>query len=169
MNFSGAALGGLTPNVTSVFFLINKSISAGLSPVSILFPPIDYSIMCLIYVRFQASILGLSNQFPEDMDFLISRLKTDGPFNSTGFLAARNYTLDEALVAYAFQDISEYFVGGVADIEGTIPTQAINRDGIMGYHGVPQMPVFAYKAIGDEISAINDTDALVDKYCNSEL
>ncbi|KAJ4396450.1 hypothetical protein N0V93_000669 [Gnomoniopsis smithogilvyi] len=145
MNFSGAALGGLTPNVTSVFFQINKSISAGLSP---------------------ASILGLSSQFPEDMDFLISRLKTDGPFNSTGFLATLNYTLSQAIVAYAFQDISEYFIGGVADIQGPIPTQAINRDGIMGYHGVPQMPLFAYKAIADEISAINDTDALVEKYCN---
>lgn len=110
----------------------------------------------------------MSNQFPEDMDFLISRLKPDGPFNATGFLATLNYTLDEAIVAYAFQDISEYFIGGVADIEGPIPTRAINRDGIMGYHGVPQMPLFAYKAIADEISAVNDTDALVDKYCNSE-
>ncbi|KAL1870183.1 hypothetical protein Daus18300_005247 [Diaporthe australafricana] len=36
----------------------------------------------------------------------------------------------------------------------------------MGYHGVPQMPIFAYKAIGDEVSVIADTDALVDKYCN---
>lgn len=34
MNFSGAALGGLTPNVTSVMQTINKSIAAGLTPVS---------------------------------------------------------------------------------------------------------------------------------------
>lgn len=33
MKFGGAALGGLTPNVTSVFFSINKSIGAGLAPV----------------------------------------------------------------------------------------------------------------------------------------
>lgn len=38
----------------------------------------------------------------------------------------------------------------------------------MGYHGVPQMPIFAYKAIGDEVSVIADTDDLVDKYCNSK-
>lgn len=99
---------------------------------------------------------------------MISRLKTDGPFNATGFLATLNYTLDQALVAYAFQDIADYFVGGISDIEGSIPLQAINRDGIMGYHGVPQMPLFAYKAIGDEVSVINDTDALVDKYCGSK-
>lgn len=34
MNFSGAALGGLTPNVTSVLLTINKSYAAGLAPVS---------------------------------------------------------------------------------------------------------------------------------------
>lgn len=110
----------------------------------------------------------MANQFPEDLAFLMSRLKTDGPYNSTGFLATLNYTLDQAIVAYAFQDIGDYFIGGVPDIEGSIPTRTINRDGIMGYHGVPQMPLYAYKAIGDEISAINDTDALVEKYCNSE-
>jgi hypothetical protein len=27
------------------------------------------------------------------------------------------------------------------------------------------MPVFAYKAIGDEISPTNDTDALIDRFC----
>lgn len=34
LNFSGAALGGLTPNVTSVLLSINGSIAAGLAPVS---------------------------------------------------------------------------------------------------------------------------------------
>jgi Secretory lipase len=35
----------------------------------------------------------------------------------------------------------------------------------MGYHGVPQMPLFVYKAIADEVSRIEDTDALVNRYC----
>ncbi|KUI54539.1 Lipase 10 [Cytospora mali] len=39
-------------------------------------------------------------------------------------------------------------------------------DGIMGYHGVPQLPLFVYKALEDEVSIINDTDALVSKYCS---
>lgn len=34
MNFSGAALGGLTPNVTSVLYTINKGYAVGLAPVS---------------------------------------------------------------------------------------------------------------------------------------
>ena len=77
--------------------------------------------------------------------------------------------MNQAARAYAYQDMGEYFIGGIADIT-TSPTilRIINRDGIMGYHGVPQMPIFAYKAIEDEISAIAETDALVDKYCNSK-
>lgn len=35
----------------------------------------------------------------------------------------------------------------------------------MGYNGVPAMPVYAYKAINDQISVVADTDALIDKYC----
>lgn len=35
MNFSGAAVGGLTPNVTSVLYTINKGYAVGLAPVSL--------------------------------------------------------------------------------------------------------------------------------------
>lgn len=43
MNFSGAALGGLTPNVTSVLYSINKGYAVGLAPVS-LNAKLDYPI-----------------------------------------------------------------------------------------------------------------------------
>ena len=36
----------------------------------------------------------------------------------------------------------------------------------MGYHGVPQFPILAYKAIADLQSPINDTDILIQRYCN---
>lgn len=35
----------------------------------------------------------------------------------------------------------------------------------MGFHGIPQMPIFAYKAIADKQSPIADTDKLVAEYC----
>lgn len=44
MNFSGAALGGLTPNVTSVLFSINGGVGVGLAPVSLcglMFPAVQ--------------------------------------------------------------------------------------------------------------------------------
>lgn len=77
-------------------------------------------------------------------------------------------TLNQAARVYAYQDMGEYFIGGIADITTNLVLRIINRDGIMGYHGVPQMPIFAYKAIEDEISVVEDTDDLVDKYCNSK-
>jgi Secretory lipase len=38
-------------------------------------------------------------------------------------------------------------------------------DGYMGYHGVPRMPVFVYKAVHDQLSKVADTDALVARFC----
>lgn len=35
----------------------------------------------------------------------------------------------------------------------------------MGVHGTPTAPLFVYKATGDEVSPVADTDALVKKYC----
>ncbi|EME39134.1 hypothetical protein DOTSEDRAFT_75028 [Dothistroma septosporum NZE10] len=144
LNFAGAALGGLTPNVTSVMMAVSGTIEAGLIP---------------------AGILGLASQYPELQQYLMDNLKTSGQYNATAFYEATNYTLIEEIVAYAGQNITDYFNNGLATLSDPIPRRVINRDGIMGYHGVPQMPVFAYKAIMDEVSPINDTDILVDRYC----
>ncbi|KAF3767289.1 hypothetical protein M406DRAFT_61238 [Cryphonectria parasitica EP155] len=145
LNFSGAALGGLTPNVSSVLDSINGQIDAGLGP---------------------SSFLGLSSQYPELRQFLVSKLKTTGPYNATGFLAAENYTNSQAVEAFAFQNITDYFVGGISDLLGPLALSVANVEGQMGYHGVPQMPIFAYKAIADEVSIVNDTDVLMERYCN---
>jgi len=144
LSFAGAALGGLTPNVTNVLLSVDGTIEAGLIP---------------------GALLGLSSQYPAVRAFLVSKLKTSGPYNKTGFLAAENLNLTQSKELYGFQVIPDYFVDGIADILAPLVEAAINRDGIMGYHGVPQMPIFAYKAIQDEVSPIADTDALVAKYC----
>jgi hypothetical protein len=39
------------------------------------------------------------------------------------------------------------------------------NDAVTGHHGVPNMPMFVYKAIADEMSAASETDALVDNFC----
>lgn len=146
LNYAGAALGGLTPNVSSVLFTINGTIYAGLAP---------------------SGILGLSSQYPDAEAYLQSHLRNDGDpiYNKANFNKARNYTLAEAIGAYAFQDLGKYFDNGIKAIEAPVSQKVINRDGVMGYHGVPQPPLFVYKAIGDDISVIADTDKLVDRYC----
>ncbi|SMR53771.1 unnamed protein product [Zymoseptoria tritici ST99CH_1E4] len=144
LEFAGAALGGLTPNVTSVLQATRGTIYSGLNP---------------------SGILGLASQWPELMAFLNQSLKTDGEFNATGFYAAKNYTLTEAITAFANQDIADYFDSSVDINNNPVSSKVIQNDGIMGYHGVPLMPVFAYKAIMDDVSYVNDTDALIEKYC----
>ncbi|KAF7193947.1 Trichothecene C-3 esterase [Pseudocercospora fuligena] len=144
LSFAGAALGGLTPNVTSVLAATNGGIAAGLIP---------------------AGILGLASQYPELLQYIKENLNNEGKYNATGFLMARNQTLAESIGAFVFQNITQYFKNGEQSLSNPLSQRIINRDGIMGYHGVPQMPIFAYKAIKDEISPINDTDKLVDRYC----
>lgn len=145
LDFAGAALGGLTPNVTNVLVAVSGTLEAGLIP---------------------AGIVGLSTQYPELLDYLKDALNQNGTYNATGFFATRNYTLTEGIVAFINQDITKYFETGVSALQAPIPQKVINRDGVMGYHGVPQMPLFAYKAIKDEVSPINDTDKLVSRYCD---
>jgi len=141
LRFLGGALGGLTPNVTSVLFTINGTVYAGLAP---------------------SGILGLSSQYPEAYAYLQSQLI---PSTAAAFNAARNYTLAQTIGAFAGQDIGAYFYNGLAAIESPIAQYVINHDGVMGYHGVPNFPLFVYKAIGDDISPIADTDTLIDRYC----
>lgn len=144
LDFAGAALGGLTPNVTSVLESVDGTFEAGLIP---------------------SGILGLASQWPQLAKFLMENLKTTGMYNATSFNEARNYTLIESIGAFLNQNITDYFKGGLNTLSMPVPLQVINSDGIMGYHGVPQMPVFAYKAIKDEVSPIADTDELVARYC----
>lgn len=142
--FSGAALGGLPPNITSVLNSINGHAAAALIP---------------------SAFLGLFAQYPTVLDFFLSNLRSDGPYNKTGFLAARNMTLDQAEPAFAMQDISKYFYGGFSFLQDPRVQHIINNEGQMGYHGIPQSPLYVYKAVADEITRIADTDALIDRYC----
>ncbi|VUC26671.1 unnamed protein product [Clonostachys rosea] len=142
----GAALGGLTPNVSSVYDTVSGGNFAGLMP---------------------SSLLGLTMQYPEAREYLTSQLKASGQYNSTAFLAALNMTVDEAGVAFAGHDIGEYFQNGFESLQSPIIQNILNRDGVMGYHGVPQIPIFSYVVIQDEVSDVSHTDALIERYCEA--
>lgn len=58
-----------------------------------------------------------------------------------------------------------YFVDGQEVLTGAQVSAVVDVDGVMGLHGTPQMPVYAYKAINDQISKIGDTDALIAQFC----
>ncbi|KAL2153474.1 hypothetical protein VTH82DRAFT_4629 [Thermothelomyces myriococcoides] len=138
---AGVALGGVTPNVTSVTGYLNRKEGAGLIP---------------------QGLLGISTQHPDARAWLLSRLK---PALRDIFLSATKMTATQSILAFQYQDIFSYFIGGYEDLHTPVMEHMYNVDGYMGYHGVPRMPVFIYNAINDELIDIRDVDALVDRFC----
>lgn len=147
LNFSGVALGGLISNLTSVALTVNQGPYVGL---------------------WASSMIGLSSQLPGYRAWLLSRLKTEGPHNVTGILKAGTLTLNQATVYYAYQDMGDYFIGGLADALGPETRKVHTLYGQMGYHGVPQMPMYIYKAVADEISVVADADKVVARFCEGK-
>ncbi|KAH8665097.1 secretory lipase-domain-containing protein [Tricladium varicosporioides] len=146
MNFSGAVMGGLTPNITNVLGKIDGKAHAGLIPTA---------------------MMGISSQYPEARAEIINNLNSAGQYNKTTFLSVQNKTLGEAEALFSMQSISKYFTTPLSTLLAPRSTlsKAIYRDGIMGYHGVPTMPMFFHQSTRDEISPIEDTDNLVKRYC----
>ena len=107
----------------------------------------------------------MRHRWPEFNDYIISRLHTAGPFNAAGFTASRNDSFEQGLAAYAGQDIFNYFLNGSADLAVPLVQSVLNQDGVMGYHGVPQVPLYVYMAIADEIVGVQGADALVERWC----
>ncbi len=144
LDFAGAAMGGLPSNFTSIFSAIEGTMWAGLLP---------------------GGLLGITSQYPKARAYLLSELKTDGPYNRTGFLATEHMSILEAFAFYSNQTIFSYFKNGQAVLDSPLIQRALNEQSYMGYHGTPKMPMLIYKAVNDELTAIEDTDEVVDRYC----
>ncbi|KAF5620825.1 lipase 4 [Fusarium sp. NRRL 52700] len=140
----GAAIGGLTPNILAVLYAISGKEAAGLAP---------------------SSILGITSQYPDVQKYVISQLKTSGKYNKAAFLAAKKYNLVQAGDAFEGEDIFDFFKNGKKLFTEPCVKRVIDRDGVMGYHGVPKWPIFAYQGINDEVSPITNTDKLIERYC----
>ncbi|KAF2193272.1 hypothetical protein K469DRAFT_735214 [Zopfia rhizophila CBS 207.26] len=61
-----------------------------------------------------------------------------------------------------FAEAHEYLLRGLED---PIIKKVVYSQGYQGHNGVLQMPIFMYKAIHNELSAIKDTNTLVERYC----
>jgi hypothetical protein len=144
LHLNGAAVGGIVANITSTLDEISSTFAAGLMP---------------------SLLLGITALDTTARAELVTQLK---PANASIFLSALNMSFFEADVAFADQDvIADYFVNGLAAIltQPTIKHVMDNND-YLGYHGIPQVPLFVYKAIGDELAPVKDTDHLIeDMYC----
>ncbi|KAI0100621.1 secretory lipase-domain-containing protein [Nemania sp. FL0031] len=144
LSFAGAAVGGIVPDLTEVFRKPISNVSAAIP----------------------AGLLGVTAQYPSAREFLISQLKTSGPYNATGFLKALNFTAVQSQEYYGLQNISEYFVNGLEALYNAPELIRVFGDNeFEGYHGIPQMPLFVYKAIHDDSNGIASSDDLISHYC----
>lgn len=145
LQLAGALIGGSAPNMTTAGELMNRAPSAGL----------------LI-----TAILGLTSQNKPARDAIVGRLIPAGPiYNATVFMAAQNMSAQEALATFMYADVYKFFRNGAQDLWNPQMQAAIDSDATMGYHGIPNMPTFFYKAVPDEFSLVAETDALVAGYC----
>ncbi|KAI4863512.1 LIP-domain-containing protein [Hypoxylon rubiginosum] len=140
LDISGVVLGGLLDNLSDNLHLLNKS-------------PLSSNIV--------NGLLGLMSQYPEAAVYVRSRLR---PETADEFLSAKDISSSESIATFAMKDVYSYFVGGEADLQTPMLRRILNAEGRRGTYGVPAMPMFIYKAIGDQFCQIGLTDSLVDTF-----
>jgi hypothetical protein len=87
--------------------------------------------------------LGATKQYPAAYNAMISRLKTSGPYNETGFLVVQNMSYFETAAAFMNQSVlDDYFVNGSSVVQLPIMQKGFNTNGLMGYHRVPRVPMY---------------------------
>lgn len=141
LSIAGVTLGSLTPNIEDVMNTINEGAFAGLTPTA---------------------ILGLAQSIPAFNDYVNANLV---PGTAASFRKAGTQCLSQSQDQFGGQNINSYFTNVNWQYDA-VPQQVFQEVGIMGLHHTPQVPMYIYKGFNDEISNVDDTDALVTKYCN---
>lgn len=141
LNYAGIAVGGTTPNITSVLETINNGSNAGLA---------------------FSGITGQSRAFSNLTDWLDENIIAS---KSDEFYSIASGCLSQASSSGKNQDIYSYFKNGEESFYDDVPESIFTWSGQLGLHGTPTAPLFVYKAVGDEISPVADTDAVIKKYC----
>ncbi|KAH8431533.1 putative secretory lipase [Aspergillus melleus] len=139
LKIAGVALGGTVPEILPVIKTVNKGFFAGLVP---------------------SGVQGLANEYPKIQTLIDENVL---PEKLEDFRKTKDFCLTEDLLHYLNHDIYTY-VNNTEIFEGPEATKVL-RENAMGQH-TPKVPVLVYKSLNDEVSPVNDTDALVTKYCD---
>lgn len=142
-NFQGAAAGGLIANMTNVILTINDGLFTGLG---------------------FAGMQGVSNAYPEVAVAINASFVSED--KEADFRNISSMCLVEVLAEGAFHNLDTYFTDFDGLISSEVVQSVLNETAQMGQTGVPTMPMYIYKAIGDEVSPIADTDWVVDSLCD---
>ncbi|KAG5660105.1 hypothetical protein KAF25_003627 [Fusarium avenaceum] len=143
VNIDGAALGGVVDDISADLDKINKSPLAG----------------TLI-----ALLLGITSQYPEARASLESRLVED---TKDEFMSVLHTEVTQAVKRFAGKNIYSFFQNGAADLRMPQMQEVYNSQAKLGYKGVPKMPMFVYKAIGDQFCPIKLTDKTMERLCSA--
>lgn len=108
------------------------------------------------------ALSGIMHEYPEVDAYIRSRLK---PESANAFFEGNNMQSLQAFRAFANHDLYGYFKNGRADLKDSPIFRKIGKvEWMLGYHGVPAIPLFIYKAIGDQMTPIADTDEHIAQY-----
>lgn len=139
LKIAGAALGGTIPSILNVLYKINKTFFAGL---------------------IATGIIGLGNEYPEVASLIASEIV---PNKVPVIEKLSNLCLGAVVLDVAFQDIFTYTKDPAVFNSTLVKTVAdANSPG----HYTPNIPLLIYKGAKDQISPVEDTDNLVQKYCS---
>lgn len=137
LEIAGAALGGTVPQILPVIYAVNEGLFTGLIP---------------------AGIQGLANEYPSAVQLINQSLL---PSMAAEFNKTQSLCLTGDIEEYLDQDIFSYLNDPNVFTEPTA-TELLAANA-MGQH-LPDIPLFIYKSAEDEISPVNDTDALISQY-----
>ncbi|KAL4933224.1 secretory lipase-domain-containing protein [Aspergillus undulatus] len=140
LNITGAALGGTVPNFLPIIEAANRGIYTGLIP---------------------AGIQGLANEYPSTQRLIREGIRPER-------WADFNRTLELCLTGNILEYLGDDFYSYINDpniFESPLATEVLEAN-TMG-HGPPEFPILIYKSVNDQISPINDTDALYNTYCGN--
>ncbi|KAJ2965771.1 hypothetical protein NQ176_g10457 [Zarea fungicola] len=101
------------------------------------------------------------NQYPELVPVVNQHLL---PQYRDKFFSVRTQCLDADSSEFQNEDIIGMFDDRNLVYTNPVALRIINENAL-GFGDTPKIPMFLYKSVGDEISPIAETDALVDKYC----
>jgi hypothetical protein len=101
-------------------------------------------------------------QYPEERAYLESRLIAE---TRDEFLSVRDINVADAVPMFAGKDIYAYFIDGLADLKSPLLQRLYAEQVKLSDKGAPSMPLFVYKAIGDEYCPITQTDSTVKAFC----
>lgn len=139
-NIVGAAVGGVAPNITTVLTTINKGYFSGVIP---------------------SGVWGIANQYKTVRDVLDKHIQ---PKYKGRFFAARQNCFAINTVGFIFQDVIGMFDS--PDILYKDPTiTKILNDNAMGGKA-PQVPMYLYEGILEDLSPIGEADKLYEKWCS---